>query len=161
MRESRIRSNGTTQSPRAPSAGLKIARGSPVCNAPSISEEGKLNYFLWISSCHGLCSLDPADLSPLLFALENSGTIGRLKIKMIFPRSNSFFDEDRCMIRNHNAARILAAWNQLVLSLKSSMGAESTAALCDDFVFNLHKAITIFDLMLRESKYRGLMRACS
>ena len=47
------------------------------------------------------------------------------------------------MIRNHNAARILAACRQLVLSLKSTMGFESTPALCDHFTFNLHKAINI------------------
>ncbi len=86
-------------------------------------------------------SRDPTDLSPPQF-LSKIRNHWAIENKNHYPRDR-FFDEDRCMIRNHNAARILAACRQLVLSLKSTMGFESTPALCDHFTFNLHKAINI------------------
>ena len=127
-----------THSLSAPSAGLPHARQfacvQRTFHYPNKAEpSSERSYYV--------SSLDPADLSPQQF-LSKIRNHWSIENKNHYPRDR-FFDEDRCMIRNHNAARILPACRQLVLSLKSSMGAESTPALCDDFVFNLHKAINI------------------
>ena len=54
-----------------------------------------------------------------------------------------YFDEDRCMIRGHNAARILSSCRQLVIAQKYSQNIKSTAALCDFFMLNISKAIKL------------------
>ena len=104
---------------------------SPVCNAPSIIHTKRS---LPLNTLYYVSSHDPAALSPQQF-LSKIRNHWSIENKNHYPRDR-FFDEDRCMIRNHNAARILAACRQRVLSLKSSLGAESTPELCDDFVFN-------------------------
>lgn len=54
-----------------------------------------------------------------------------------------YFDEDRCMIRGHNAARILSSCRQLVIAQKYSQNKRSTAQLCDFFMLNIHRAIKL------------------
>jgi len=54
-----------------------------------------------------------------------------------------YFDEDRCMIRGHNAARILSTCRQLLIAQKYSQNERSTSELCDFFMLNISKAIKL------------------
>ncbi len=88
-----------------------------------------------------LCSHSAQQLSPsaMMGKIRNHWSIEN---GSHYPRDR-YFDEDRCMIRNHRAARILAACRQFVISLKSRLGYRYTPHLCDHFAQNIHKAIQI------------------